>query len=163
MQFADNGATVVVADTNLGNAQKVVDEIARLRSGNATNQGKALSIKVNVTKYSAVEKLIQQTVSTFGKLDIMVNNAGIGPSYLKTHEATMRDWNRVISVNQTGAFYGIKLTLQQFVQQGYGNIVNMASLAGLKAYPNNISYGVSKFAVVAMTKSAALEYADYNI
>ena len=53
--------------------------------------------------------------------------------------------------------------LQQFVQQGYGNIVNMASLAGLKAYPNNISYGVSKFAVVAMTKSAALEYADYNI
>lgn len=163
MQFADNGATVVVADTNLGNAQKVVDEIARLRSGNATNQGKVLSIKVNVTKYSAVEKLIQQTVSTFRKLDIMVNNAGIGPSYLKKHKATMRDWNRVISVNQTGAFYGIKLALQQFVQQGYGNIVNMASLAGLKAYLNNISYSVSKFAVVAMTKSAALEYADYNI
>jgi NAD(P)-dependent dehydrogenase (short-subunit alcohol dehydrogenase family) len=156
LQFAKNGATVIIADINLENAQKVASEII-------ANKGNALAIKVNVAKFEDVEKLIQQTVSTFGKLDIIVNNAGIGPSYLKTHEATLRDWDRVISVNQTGVFYGMKLALQQFLLQGYGNIVNIASLAGLKASPYNISYSASKFAVVGMTKSAAMEYATKNI
>lgn len=155
-QFAKKGATVVVADINLENAQKIVDEIV-------TNQGNALPIKVNVAKFTDVEKLINTTVAEFGKIDIMINNAGIGPSYLKTHEATLRDWDRVISVNQTGVFYGMKLALQQFLIQGYGNIVNVASLAGLKASSHNISYSASKFAVVGMTKSAAMEYASQNI
>jgi len=163
IQFEKNGATVIVADINLDNAQKVVDEIASLPSVQETNQGNAIPIKVNVAKFSDVEKLISTTVSEFGKIDILVNNAGIGPSYLKTHEATLRDWDRVISVNQTGVFYGMKLALQQFLVQGYGNIVNIASLAGLKASPYNISYSASKFAVVGMTKSAAKEYATKNI
>lgn len=163
LRFAAQGATVIVADINWENAQKVADEIACMRIGNVTNQGKARPIKANVAKFEDVEKLINTTVSEFGKLDVLVNNAGIGPSYLKTHEATLRDWDRVISVNQTGVFYGMKLALQQFLTQGFGNIVNIASLAGLKASPNNISYSASKFAVVGMTKSAAMEYATKNI
>ena len=110
-----------------------------------------------------VENLINTTVAKFGRLDVIVNNAGIGPSLLRTHEATLKDWDRVISVNQTGVFYCMKLALAQFLKQGYGNIVNIASLAGLKASPNNISYSASKFAVVGMTKSAAMEYATKNI
>ncbi|MDP5092357.1 MAG: SDR family oxidoreductase [Polaribacter sp.] len=156
LRFAGQGATVIVADINVENAQKVADEIV-------TNQGNARPIKANVAKFEDVEKLINKTVSEFGKIDVLVNNAGIGPSYLKTHEATLRDWDRVIAVNQTGVFYGMKLALQQFLTQGYGNIVNIASLAGLKASPNNISYSASKFAVVGMTKSAAMEYATKNI
>jgi NAD(P)-dependent dehydrogenase (short-subunit alcohol dehydrogenase family) len=156
IHFAKHGATLVVSDINLESAQKVADEIV-------TNGGKALPIKTNVAKFEEVESLVKQTVAEFGKLDVIVNNAGIGPSLLRTHESTLRDWDRVIAVNQTGVFYGMKVALTQFLEQGYGNIVNIASLAGLKASPNNISYSASKFAVVGMTKSAAMEYATKNI
>jgi NAD(P)-dependent dehydrogenase (short-subunit alcohol dehydrogenase family) len=156
IHFAKYGATVVVSDINLESAQKVVDEIA-------TNKGKAFAIKANVAKFEDVENLINTTVEKFGSLDVIVNNAGIGPNLLKTHESLLKDWDRVIAVNQTGVFYCMKVALQQFLKQGYGNIVNIASLAGLKASPSNISYSASKFAVVGMTKSAAMEYATKNI
>ncbi|WP_026776580.1 SDR family NAD(P)-dependent oxidoreductase [Polaribacter sp. Hel_I_88] len=156
IHFANHGATVIVSDINLEKAQLVAEEIV-------TNGGKALPIKANVAKFEDVEKLIKQTVAEFGKLDVIVNNAGIGPNLLRTHESTLRDWDRVISVNQTGVFYCMRVALTQFLEQGYGNIVNIASLAGLKASPNNISYSASKFAVVGMTKSAAMEYATKNI
>lgn len=156
IHFAKYGATVVVSDINLESAQKVVDEIA-------TNKGKALAVKANVAKFEDVENLINTTVEKFGSLDVIVNNAGIGPNLLKTHESLLKDWDRVIAINQTGVFYCMKVALQQFLNQGYGNIVNIASLAGLKASPNTISYSASKFAVVGMTKSAAMEYATKNI
>lgn len=156
IHFAKHGAKVVVSDINLESAKKVVDEIV-------TNFGEALPIKANVAVFEEVENLIQHTVSAFGQLDVLVNNAGIGPNLLKTHEATLKDWDKVIAVNQTGVFYGMKVALHQFLKQGYGNIVNIASLAGLKASPNNISYSASKFAVVGMTKSVAMEYATKNI
>lgn len=154
--FAKNGAKVVVSDINFESAQKVADEIV-------TNGGKSLPIKANVAKFEEVEHLIAKTVAEFGKLDVIVNNAGIGPHLLRTHESSLKDWDRVIAVNQTGVFYCMKVALTQFLEQGYGNIVNIASLAGLKASPNNISYSASKFAVVGMTKSAAMEYATKNI
>ena len=156
LHFAKYGAKVVVSDLNLESAKKVADEIV-------TNFGEALPIKANVADFKEVQNLISHTVATYGQLDVMVNNAGIGPNLLRTHEATLKDWDRVIAVNQTGVFYGMKLALEQFMKQGHGNIVNMASLAGLKASPNNISYSASKFAVVGMTKSAAMEYATKNI
>jgi NAD(P)-dependent dehydrogenase (short-subunit alcohol dehydrogenase family) len=156
IHFAKYGATVVVSDINLESAQKVADEIA-------TNKGKAIAVKTNVAKFEDVENLINTTVEKFGSLDVIVNNAGIGPNLLKTHESLLKDWDRVIAINQTGVFYCMKVALQQFLKQGYGNIVNIASLAGLKASPNTISYSASKFAVVGMTKSAAMEYATKNI
>ena len=156
IHFAKHGATVVVSDINLESALKVVTEI--------TSSGKkAIAIACNVALFEEVEHLIKQTVTQFGRLDVMVNNAGIGPHLLKTHEATLKDWNKVIAVNQTGVFFCMKVVLQQFLKQGGGNIVNIASLAGLKASPNNISYSASKFAVVGMTKSVAMEYATKNI
>lgn len=155
--FAHHGAKVVVSDIDLEKAKLVVEEITQ-------NFGEAISIKANVAKYEEIENLIQHTVSLFGQLDVMVNNAGIGPRNLfKTGDSTLEDWDRVISVNQTGVFYCMKLALKQMMGQGFGNIVNVASLAGLKASLNNISYSASKFAVVGMTKSAALEYAKTGI
>ena len=155
--FAQNEAKVVVSDINLANAERVVSEITE--SG-----GTAIAVQTDVTQFEQVENLIQQAVKTYGKLDVMVNNAGIGgKAQNKTAEHTLDDWHNVIAVNQTGVFYGMKLALQQMVKQGFGNIVNIASLAGLKASGNNLSYSASKFAVVGMTKSAALEYASKRI
>lgn len=155
--FGTHRAIVVVSDINLDNAQKVVDEIK-------TTGGTAFAVKTDVTNFEDVEALISDTVKAHGKLDVIVNNAGIGgKNQKKTAEHTHDDWHNVIAVNQTGVFYCMQAALKQMTGQGHGNIVNVASLAGLKASGNNLSYSASKFAVVGMTKSAALEYGHKNI
>ncbi|MDF4222541.1 SDR family NAD(P)-dependent oxidoreductase [Maribacter huludaoensis] len=155
--LGERKATVVVSDIDLENAQKTAEEIK-------SNGGNAIALKTDVTKFDEVQNLISQTVLNYDRVDVMVNNAGIGgKNLLKTAEHTHEDWHHVIAVNQTGVFYCMQVALKQMTKQGQGNIVNIASLAGLKASGNNLSYSASKFAVVGMTKSAALEYGSKNI
>ena len=147
--FLAEGYNLVLADRN---------EIDGFGDANVIKQ------KVDVRDYDQVAHLVEIAVSEFGGVDVMINNAGIGPKNLvRTAEFSFEDWDKVIAVNQTGVFYGMKAALIQMQKQGHGNIINIASLAGLKASPNNISYSASKFAVVGMTKSAAMEYGRKNI
>ena len=112
--FVQEGATVVLSDIN----QSAIDKTASGLEG-------AEVIVTDVSKHDQVETLITETVSKFGKLDVMINNAGIGPKEMnKTAEHTYEDWDSVIAVNQTGVFYCMKMALAQMTEQGYGNIVN---------------------------------------
>ena len=155
--FASEGYNVVLSDVNESSINELLKEIV-------SSGGQGVTHVADVSNYSQMEQLVESAVKKFDTLDVIVNNAGIGPKkMLPTGDSTLEDWDRVIAVNQTGVFYGMKLALQQMMKQGNGNIINIASLAGLKASGNNISYAASKFAVVGMTKAAALEYGRKNI
>ena len=152
--FAKKEAFVVLADISLEKMVDISDSIPML----------CMIQKTDVSQYDQMQSLAGAVIKKYGQIDVWVNNAGIGPTQmLKTADHSLQDWERVIAVNQSGVFYGMKVALPAMLKQGSGNIVNVASLAGLKASGNNISYVASKFAVVGMTKAAALEYAKKNI
>ena len=152
--FAKKEAFVVLADISLEKMVDIADSIPM----------ECMIQKTDVSQYDQMQSLAGAVIKKYGQIDVWVNNAGIGPTQmLKTADHSLEDWERVIAVNQSGVFYGMKVALPAMLKQGSGNIVNVASLAGLKASGNNISYVASKFAVVGMTKAAALEYAKKNI
>jgi len=154
--FAKEGGTVVVSDINEKGGKETVQQIQEAG-------GTSVFIKTNVAKFEDVESLINQIVAKYGRLDVAINNAGIGGIPARTAESTVDNWEKVMAVNATGVFYCMKQELQQMVKQGSGAIVNTASIAGLRGLPNNLAYVASKHAVVGMTKTAAMEYAKMNI
>ena len=152
--FAKKEACVVLADISLEKMVGISESIPM----------ECMIQETDVSKYEQMQSLVVAVIKKYGRIDVWVNNAGIGPDHmLKTADHSLQDWERVIAVNQSGVFYGMKVVLPVMLKQGNGNIVNVASLAGLRASGNNISYVASKFAVVGMTKAAALEYAKKNI
>ena len=155
--YAQNGGTIIVSDIDPNGGMETVEMVQ-------ANGGEASFVHCNVAVYKDVQQLIETAVERYGKIDVAVNNAGIGgASWNKTAEHTLDDWDNIIAVNQTGVFYCMKLELQQMSGQGFGSIINIASIAGLRGLPNNAAYVASKHAVVGMTKTAAMEYAKRNI
>ncbi len=154
--FAKEGGTVVVSDINEKGGIETVQQI--IAAG-----GKATFFKANVADFEEVQKMVDYTVEQFGKLDIAINNAGIGGLPSRTVDHSLENWDKVMAINSTGVFYCMKAEIKQMLQQGSGAIVNTSSIAGLRGLPNNIAYVASKHAVVGMTKTAAMEYARKNI
>lgn len=156
IMFAEKGADIMVSDINEKGGLETVELVKK------TGQ-KAAFCKTDVSNLEQVKNLVQTTVETFGKVDVAVNNAGIGGDFKVTHEYPVDNWDKVIAINQTGVFYCMQAELAQMVKQGGGAIVNIASIAGLKAQPYTAAYTAAKHAVVGLTKTAACEYARYNI
>ncbi len=156
LAFAKQGAIVVGSDINEKGGAATLETIKAAG-------GKAIFIKANVADFTEVKNMIDQIVSEFGRLDIAINNAGIGNLPARTNKTTLETWDTVMAVNSTGVFYCMKLEIDQMLQQDGGIIVNTASVAGLRGLPNNVAYSASKHAVVGMTKTAAMEYARNNI
>lgn len=153
--FLEKGVKVVIADFNEQAGREVEKELK------AKNKD-VLFVKVDVANEQSVESLVAETVNVFGKVDILINNAGVGV-LASTHELSFEDYNRVISINQNGVFFGAKYAIREFLRNGGGSIVNTASILGHVGEAGAFAYNASKGAVNILTKSLALEYANKNI
>ncbi|MGB2342407.1 MAG: glucose 1-dehydrogenase [Flavobacteriaceae bacterium] len=156
LAFAKEGAIIVVSDRNDQGGKETVEQIV-------SKKGQATFIKTDVSKYEEVKKLMQQIHEEFGRLDIAINNAGINGVIARTKDYPEDDWDKVMSINASSVFYGMKAQIPMMLEQGGGVIVNTASIAGLKGLPNSIAYTASKHAVIGATKTAAMEYGRNNI
>ena len=154
--FAQAGASVVLADVNEAAARAAAE--ALVAEGH-----QAIGIRCDVAEIDQVEAMVKETVATFGRLDAAFNNAGIQNVLAETADATVEDYDKVMSINLRGVWSCMTFELQHMRQQGSGTIVNCSSLGGLVGGAERANYHAAKHGVIGLTKSAALEYAARNI
>lgn len=156
LKFAQKGDRVVVADFNAAAGEETVGMIQAAG-------GEAIFVQTDVSKYEDVEALVEKAVATYGRIDVMFNNAGIG----RVTPVPDQDWSHyhaVINVNQHGVAHGIMAAGKKMRELGIkGVIINTASVFGFLASPGTFAYHATKGAVILMTKSAALELAVHGI
>ena len=148
-ELAKRGCEVVLADRQIRLAEEVASEIR-------ASGGKARAWEVDVTDYSAVEQLVLETTARTGRLDYIVNNAGIGFGG-NVRDYSIKDWNQIVDVNLRGVINGVQAAYQIMINQGFGHIVNTASMAGLIPSPGVVAYATTKHAVVGLSKSLRAE------
>lgn len=153
---AQEGAKVVIADLP---GSDHAAALAEVRAAGA----EAVFVPLDVTDSVNIQQAIAATVAQFGRLDVALNNAGIGEGFFSFLDTSEESFQRIINVNLTGVFTCMKYELAQFMQQGGGVIVNMSSLAGLKGAPGLSAYVASKHGVLGLTRVAAQEFARRNV
>jgi NAD(P)-dependent dehydrogenase (short-subunit alcohol dehydrogenase family) len=151
-RFADEGARVVIAD---------IDEQGARAAASALPD--AFAVQVDTSDAAAVERSIATAVEHYGRIDIIFNNAGISGDQLLIHEMSVENWKRVLRINGDGVFYVLKYGIAAMLQTGGGAIVNTSSTNGLIGIPNIAPYTFTKWGVVGLTKSSAIEYAKQGI
>ncbi|TNE80281.1 MAG: glucose 1-dehydrogenase [Bacteroidetes bacterium] len=154
--FAAEGAKVVVSDIAEEGGKRVVEEIKKAG-------GEAIFVKADTAKPEDHENLVYETIKAFGKLNIAVNNAGIGGPAAPTGEYPLDGWQKVIDINLSGVFYGLRYQLPEMVKAGTGAVVNIASILGQAGFEGSPAYVASKHGVVGLTKNAGIEYAKQNV
>jgi NAD(P)-dependent dehydrogenase (short-subunit alcohol dehydrogenase family) len=153
---AKEGANVAIADLNTDAVSEVMKEIK-------LENREAIFIECDVSVFIDVEKAIQKFISTFGTLDIALNNAGIGGESNRVGNMTEKAWLKVIGVNLNGVFNCMKHELTQMSKQKNGVIVNMSSILGKVGFAMSSHYVASKHGIIGLTQTAALEYASEGI
>lgn len=154
--FAQEGASVVVNDLSEDSGQSTVDHIQR-------QGGTASFAMADVADRLAIRQVLADTVSRYGKIDVIVNNAGYTHKNKPLAEVTDEEFDRIFNVNVKAIFYAVQEALPIFRKQGHGNVINTSSTAGLRPRPNLAVYNSSKGAVNILTKSLAVELAPDNI
>jgi NAD(P)-dependent dehydrogenase (short-subunit alcohol dehydrogenase family) len=154
--FAKSGATVVLADVDVEGAERVLRQIEE-------GGGKGRVVKTDVSNPDDAKALVDIAVKEFGRLDVAVNNAGIGGPTAPVGEYPVDGWDRIIGINLSGVFYGMRYQIPAMLENGGGAIVNMASVAGKVGLANAGGYAAAKHGVVGLTKTAAVEYGARGI
>jgi len=154
VQLARAGAKIVAADINEGG---LAETLARLKE-----EGEAKTVLTDVTVSDAVGALIRGAASDFGRLDYLFNNAGIAIGG-EIRDQTPEHWRKVLDVNLLGAIHGVHAAYPIMARQGFGQIVNIASVAGLVAFPMAAPYSASKFALVGLSRALAIEARAFGI
>jgi len=156
IRFAGSGATVVLADLDVDGAERVLREIEKAG-------GKGRVAETDVADAESAAALVDLAVQEYGRLDIAVNNAGIGGPTAPVGEYPVDGWDRIIAINLSGVFYGMRYQIPAMLASGGGAIVNMASIAGRVGLANGSGYAAAKHGVVGLTETAAIEYATRGI
>lgn len=156
--LAQAGANIVIADIREDVAEATATTIRE------TEQVKTTALKVDVTNPEDVQKMADDVVEEYGKIDILINNAGMTINE-KAEDMTYEQWNKVINLNLNGVFLVAQAVGRQMIEQGYGSIVNTSSMSGIIANKpqEQCSYNASKAGVIMLTKSLAMEWSKYNI
>ncbi|MEE8352901.1 MAG: SDR family NAD(P)-dependent oxidoreductase [Dehalococcoidales bacterium] len=154
-EYVAAGAKVVLASRKQENLDKVAGEIKAAG-------GEALAIATDVRVPEQVDNAVKQTVDTFGRLDIMVNNSGAS-FMIKTEELTPNGWDVIVNINLKGVFLFSVAAAKVMIPQKSGRIVNISSTAGLAGSPRMAHYGAAKAGVINFTRTCAVEWAEHNI
>jgi len=154
--WAREGAKVVVADLHIQGGEETV-KLVRAQGGDA------IFVAVDVGKPSESEALVNVTLAHYGRLDVSCNNAGIGGPTAPTADYPLDAWAKLININLSGVFYGMKYQIAAMLKNDGGAIVNMASILGAVGFANSPAYTAAKHGVVGLTQAAALEYSAQGI
>ena len=152
-RLASSGAAVVIVDLDLAGAERVA----------ATIGGGAFAVRANVTRSAEVNQVVETVLARTGRIDILVNDAGIAGKAAPIWEQTDDDWDRNIAINLTAAFYFCRAVVPHMRERQYGRIVNIASIAGKEGNPRMVAYSASKAGVIGLTKSLGKEVATDGI
>ena len=156
LRYGAEGARVVVTARRLALCEQTVAQIV-------AQGGEAWAIQTDVADEQQVERLISQTVQRYGRLDVLVNNAGIIAGGRRLAETSTKDFDAVMNVNLRGTFFCCRAGFTQMKQQGGGTIINMSSVAGVQAWAGTGTYSASKHGIMALTKTLADEGRARNI
>lgn len=154
--FANQGASVVISDIQESEGKLIAENIT-------SSGGKASFFKTDVAIPEDMEALVNFTVETYGRLDIAVNNAGIGGELNPIADMSIEGWQKVIAVNLNSLFYGMKYQIPAMLKSGSGSIVNISSILGSVGFAGSGAYTAAKHGIVGLTQTAALEYSAKNI
>ena len=149
------GASVVLGARRAERIQSLAKELTG-------RGGKALAVTTDVTRYEQVKRLVDTAVQSYGRIDVMLNNAGLMP-HSPLERLKIDDWNRTIDVNLKGVLYGIAAALPYMKQQKSGHFINVSSVAGHKVRPGSAVYAATKTAVLVISEGLRQEVKPYNI
>ncbi|KAB7666909.1 glucose 1-dehydrogenase [Bacillus sp. B1-b2] len=158
LQLAKEGAKLVLVDLNSKGLEESKDEILK-----AVSNTEVELVEANVAEEADVTKYVQATLDKFGKIDGFFNNAGIEGKQNLTEDFGIEEFNRVVSINLNGVFYGMKEVLKVMKDQGFGSIVNTASVGGIRGVGNQSGYAASKHGVVGLTRNSGIEYGQFGV
>ncbi|KAB2330744.1 SDR family oxidoreductase [Cytobacillus depressus] len=158
LQVAKEGSKLSLVDLNAASLEETKGKVLEVAP-----TAEVLLITANVADEKAVENYVNETVERFGKIDGFFNNAGIEGKQNLTEDFGIDEFQKVVNVNLNGVFYGLKQVLKVMREQGFGSIVNTASVGGIRGVGNQSGYAASKHGVVGLTRNSGIEYGQYGI